>query len=700
MADRTNADSHQLFKTVSTRQRRENTDRDEPLSRRINEQRPKTKVVAGNSVAAKDAEKQILQKKIDELAALDEQLLIVLQEKNTPAPQLQHVSEQTATSLHSIYRTATGQFFGFYRTVRKNVIRKTQQKKKNNYQAWLKNYDSLTEVKRRLILDEIGAMRNLPLISVLMPVYNPQCSYLEEAIKSVQAQLYHNWELCIADDASSDPEIRSLIERYAARDSRITFVFRKENGHISEASNSALELAKGDYVALLDHDDLLHPLALYHVAREIIRYPDCGLIFSDEDKLNEKGRRVNPYFKCDFNYELFLCQNMICHLGVYKTSLVRQIGGFRRGYEGAQDYDLALRAIEQLKTEQIRHIPHVLYHWRIHKQSTSTSLETKPYALSAALTAVSQHLQRTGINATVEASAELPIYNRIRYRIPDPQPSVDIIIPTRDRVDLLKTCILSILSKTSYRNYTITVINNASKEKETIDFLAQLNAHSRIRIIHDNSPFNYSKLNNIAASSSSADYLCLMNNDIEVITPDWLAEMVGHAIQPGVGAVGARLWYPDRTLQHAGVVLGIKTAAGHAHKYLPKEKAGYFGRACLQQSFSAVTGACMLVKKEYYRQVGGLNEEQLQIAFNDIDLCLKLQNIGLRNIWTPYAELYHHESLSRGEDNTPEKRDRFRKETSFIRKQWQYKIQMDPAYSPNLTVESEDFSLAWPPRFL
>ena len=567
----------------------------------------------------------------------------------------------------------------------------------NDYEHWIAQFDTLDETKLQLINKEIREMQHYPTISILMPVYNPRIQFIDQAIKSVRNQLYPHWELCIADDGSH-PEILALIKKYAGKDKKIRYVFRNENGHISEASNSALEIVSGDYTALLDHDDLLTPDALYWVAREIVNHPEAALIYSDEDKLNEQDRRCDPYFKCDFNYHLLLSHNMICHLGVYKTSLLREIGGFRKGFEGAQDYDIALRTIEKLDKEQIRHIPKVLYHWRIHKESTALSGDIKPYAHVAALKAINEHLERMKVEASAEPSIEVPGFNRIRYQLPSQPPFVEIIVLTRDKPELIKTCIESILEKTTYPDYSITIVDNGSTEKETLELFAAWETHPRITIVKDDIPFNFSKLNNRAVEHSDKEFVCLMNNDIEVISPDWLDEMVTHALQKDVGAVGARLWYPNETLQHGGVILGVGGIAGHAAKYIKKGDAGYFGRACLQQEFSAVTAACLLVQREHYRSVEGFDETHLTVAFNDVDFCLKLREKGLRNLWTPYAELYHHESASRGHEDTPEKQARSQNELAYMIKRWAKELHHDPAYSPNLTLEREDFSLAWPPR--
>jgi len=567
-----------------------------------------------------------------------------------------------------------------------------------SYKHWIKLYDTLNEEKRSAIRTEIEAMKDPPLISVVMPVYNPPIAFLKEAIESVRSQLYPNWELCIADDKSPNNAVRKLLRSYAKADSRMRCVFRETNGHISRASNSALELAKGEYIALLDHDDVLHELALYFVAWEIVSNPEVDLIYTDEDKIDEQGRRCDPYFKCDFNYDLLLNQNMICHLGVYRTSLVREINGFRCGLEGAQDYDLALRVIERSSATKIRHVPKVLYHWRLHPQSTASAIDAKPYAVERSLMAVSEHLVRQNVHATVDFSPNIKDMLRVRYQLNHPLPSVEIVVLTRDKVEILKVCIDSIIQNTSYPNYRITIVDNGSVDPSTFEYFQSIRANPQITLVREDIPFNFSKLNNNVVKNSDADYVCLLNNDIEVITPEWLDEMLGHASQLSVGAVGACLRYPDETLQHGGVILGVGGVAGHSHKRLNKNAYGYFGRASLQQSFSAVTAACLLVSRSKYLEVNGFDEEGLQVAFNDVDFCLKLKQAGYRNVWTPYAELYHHESLSRGYEDSPEKRKRFDKEQRLMKSRWKDVLYCDPAYSPNLTLDAEDFSLAWPPR--
>jgi GT2 family glycosyltransferase len=473
-------------------------------------------------------------------------------------------------------------------------------------------------------------------------------------------------------------------------------VFRKKNGHISAASNSALTLVKGEYIALLDNDDLLPEHALYWLAEAIISNPEAGLIYSDEDKIDQAGQHYDPYFKPDWNPDLFLSHNMICHLGAYSTELVRKLGGFREGLEGAQDYDLALRCSEQLTPQQIIHIPRVLYHWRSHPGSTAQAGSEKNYALLAGKKALNDHFSRIKVSAKAQL-LDFGMY-KASYKMPIKQPLVSLIIPTRNGLALIKQCIDSIFAKTTYKNYEIIIVDNNSCDPQTLAYFESLAENKHIKIIRDEGPFNFSALNNNAVKQARGEYIGLINNDIEVISPDWLTEMVSLAMQPGVGSVGARLWYPNDTLQHGGVVIGVGGVAGHSHKHLRKDAPGYFSRAQLIQTMSAVTAACLIIKKSIYQEVEGLDEENLTIAFNDIDFCLRVRDAGYRNIWTPYAELYHHESATRGFDDTPEKKLHFSKEVRYMKKRWGNALMSDPAYSPNLTLDREDFSYAWPPR--
>jgi len=565
------------------------------------------------------------------------------------------------------------------------------------YAEWVRQYDTLTPEDIQTISSNINQLEFKPLISIVMPVYNTPEQWLRIAIESVLAQIYSDWELCIADDASSSPHVRPLLEEYQQRDPRIKVVFRSENGHISAASNSALALATGEFIALLDHDDELAPHALYMVAVEVNRHPDADIIYSDEDKIDEEGRRFQALFKPDWNPDLFFSQNYISHLGVYRTSIIKQIGGFRIGYEGSQDYDLCLRCVANTETSRIRHIPLVLYHWRAIAGSTAVSTHQKSYAEQAAVRALSDYFQAIHKSITVKAGKWHTTYV-VTYPLPETLPLVSLIIPTRDGYAVLKRCIESIRKKTDYQNYELIIVDNQSTESETLDYLKALERRGIARILRYDAPFNYSAINNFAVQEAAGEIVGLLNNDLEVISKGWLTEMVRHVIRPEIGAVGAKLYYPTNRIQHAGVALGIGGVAGHLHHGYFREQLGYSGRLVLVQDFSAVTAACLLVRKAVYEEVGGLDEENLAIAYNDIDFCLKVREAGYRNLWTPFAELYHHESFSRGYETSPEKQARFDRETALMRHRWGSLLDNDPYYSPNLTLDAPDYTLAWPPR--
>ncbi len=564
-----------------------------------------------------------------------------------------------------------------------------------DYAQWLAHTAAARAASTERLAAEAKAWPAPPRISVLMPTYNPPPAWLREAVASVRAQVYPHWELCIADDASTDPQVAATLEALAAEDDRIRWMRRPVNGHIAEASNSALALATGDWVALMDHDDLLTPDALLRVAAEVQADPGLRLVYSDEDKIDADGQRYNPYFKPDWNLELFCSQNMVSHLGAYERSLVLAVGGFRRGFEGAQDYDLALRCVERLRPEQIHHIPHVLYHWRAHAQSTAQSADAMPYAELAGEAALNEHFERTGLAARSEST---PHGYRTRLAPPARWPRVSLIIPTRDALPLVRQCIESIVGLSTYPDYEIVLVDNGSTDPEALAYFERLRSLPGYRVLRDDGPFNYAALNNRAVAQAEGEVVALVNNDIEVITPEWLEEMVAIALQPGVGAVGARLLYPDDTVQHAGVLLGIGGIAGHAHKHLARADGGYFNRAQLAQSFSAVTAACLVVRKALYEAVGGLDAEHLQVSYNDVDFCLRLAEAGHRNVWTPYAELYHHESATRPRDLDPAQRERAAREEGYMKTRWAGLLGRDPAYNPNLSLETEDFRLAWPPR--
>ena len=564
-----------------------------------------------------------------------------------------------------------------------------------DYARWIRCYDRLEREDEQRIREQIAYFRDSPLISILLPVYNSNLKWLRRAILSVQKQLYPRWELCVVDDASTDRKLWPFLQRCARRDPRIKVMRRTENGHISAASNDALRLANGDFVALLDHDDELAPTALYFVALALNKNRDLQLLYSDEDKLDAQNRRSEPYFKSDWNPELFLAQNFISHLSVYRTDLIRRLGGFRVGFEGSQDYDLALRCTEQIRPKEIEHLPWVLYHWRAGDQSTASSATAKPYAQEAARRAVQEHLERTGIAGTVVPSHG--VYLQTKYALPIEHPLVSIIIPTRDQVSPLKKCLHSVFHKTDYRTYEVIVLDNETYDSETLEFLAELTKYDRVRVERIEGKFNYSRLNNRGVELSRGSFIALLNNDVEVINDGWLSEMVSRAMQPEIAMVGARLWYPNGTIQHGGVILGAGGIAGHAHVGLRRGEPGYFARANLAQNVCAVTAACALVRREVYLKLGGF-DENLAVTFNDIDFCLRLREAGYRIVWTPHAELIHHESASRGFDDSTPKQLRFLAEVDYMNSKWGDMLQRDPFYNPNLSLGEDLFTLAFPPR--
>jgi glycosyltransferase involved in cell wall biosynthesis/SAM-dependent methyltransferase len=565
-----------------------------------------------------------------------------------------------------------------------------------SYHHWINKYDLLTEFSQAQIINSISLFKHTPLISVVMPTYNTNTEMLRKTILSVREQLYTNWELCIADDCSADGNVRKIIEQAANLDQRIKFVFREKNGHISQASNTALSLVNGDYIAFLDHDDLLAENALFEVAKAINAQPDALILYSDEDKIDEDGNRYDPYFKPDWNPDLFVAQNYLNHLSVYKKQLVDDVGGFRIGFEGAQDWDLAFRTIERIDEKNIIHIPRVLYHWRATSGSTAKDVSQKDYITEAQYLALKEHFIRT--NQTVSITIGKNSYWRVKYAISQPKPLVSIIIPTKNQKPVLKKCIDSLLKLTTYDPYEILIVNNNSDEPEVFDYFHELSLNSNIRVIDYPKPFNYSAINNFAVKESRGSVVCLLNNDIEIIDGEWLTEMVSLAVRSKTGAVGAKLFYPDGLIQHAGVILGIGGVAGHAYLLKDSNYPGQMGRALLTQNYSAVTAACMVVEKKKFEEVGGLNEENLKIAFNDVDFCIKLLKSGYRNVWTPEAKLIHHESVSRGLEDTPEKQKRFKGEIDYMVSTWSDILEKDPAYNPNLSLIHECFALAFPPR--
>jgi GT2 family glycosyltransferase len=561
------------------------------------------------------------------------------------------------------------------------------------YQEWIAKYDTLTNPEREWIRNQSGQLSYKPVFSVIMPVYNPPVKVLRQAIESVRRQLYPHWELCIADDASTNQEIIETLREYAQRDSRIKVTYRAKNGHISAASNTAIELATGEWTVLFDNDDELSEHALYCVAQEINDHPDVRLIYSDEDKITLEGRRYNPYFKPDWNPTLLTGQNFFSHLGAYRTDLIRSVDGFRVGYEGSQDYDLLWRCVEKVTPDQIRHIPRILYYWRALPGSVAVDMDVKNYALPAARRAMQDHLEREGIAGHVERCVEDLNMHRVVYRVPEPAPRVTVLIPMRDRLNLTKVCVQTLKIITKYNNFETVIIDNESQEEACRVWLREFASQPQCRVIPVAGEFSFSRINNEAVRQTAGEILLFLNNDVEILHEGWMNEMVGQLIQRNVAAVGARLWFPNKTLQHGGVIFGVGGVANHSFLNTSRGEHKGFGRNVLAQNYSAVTAACMAVKRACFDQVGGFDEANLPIQFNDLDLCLRLREAGFDIVWTPYAELMHHESKSRGYNTSPEQKQVLECETAYFTKRWGKWIEHDPAYNPNLTTEQFDFTI-------
>lgn len=564
----------------------------------------------------------------------------------------------------------------------------------SSYEIYLKK-NKITETDLNYMRAEIGKFQYIPKVSIITPVYNVDDIWLEKAITSVIDQVYQNWELCIVDDASTREHIKKTLARYQEKDQRIKVKYLTENQGISGASNEALSLSTGEFVGFLDHDDELSINALYEVVKLLQQHPDADMIYSDEDHKDIKGTRKDAFFKPDWSPDLFLSNMYTCHFGVYRKKLIEEIGGFRKGFEGSQDYDLVLRLTE--RTDKIYHIPEILYHWREIPGSTSVRYIDKSYADINARKALKDALIRRKISAEV-LTGKYPGFFRVKREITG-NPKVSIIIPTKNQVKVLKKCIKSILERTDYKNYEIIVIDNNSNDPLTLEYLGSISKEPNISILKYEEPFNFSAINNFAAQRSKSEFLLFLNNDTEVIQREWLSAMLEHAQRKEVGAVGCKLLYPNGKIQHAGVILGISGmrgkpgVAGHSHKHISNSARGYYGRPHVIHNLSAVTGACVMIRRNVFDEMGGF-DENLGIAFNDVDLCLKMREKGYLAVYTPYSELYHYESLSRGYEDTPEKEDRFEKEFKYIRGKWSKIIDKgDPYYNPNLTLVREDFTI-------
>lgn len=555
------------------------------------------------------------------------------------------------------------------------------------YRAWRERH-APGQAGQELARRRIAGFAHRPQVSLLMPVYNVDPEWLERAIDSVRVQWYENWELCIVNDCSTRQDMLEYLG--SVHDPKIKIRHLRKNKNISGATNEAARMASGEYFALMDNDDELSPDALYEMISAVNAH-DADLLYSDEDFIDIDGQLINPHFKPDFSVDLLLSHNYITHLLMMRRSLFEKIGGFNSECDGAQDYDLVLRATET--TNRIFHVPKVLYHWRMSEQSTSMDADSKPAALAAAHRALEDALARREVKAEV-LDANIPHFFRIkRALLEDPPALVSIVIPFRDKPELLRMCVGSILERTTYSDFEVVGVSNNSEGLSTFEAMRELEARDpRVRFVEHNIPFSFSRLVNFGVSKARGRHVVLLNNDIEILSWEWLQAMLEHSQRPEVGAVGAKLYYPDNTIQHAGIVVGIGGYAGHAHKHFDGNATGYFNRLNVVQDVSAVTGACLMVKRGLFLDAGGFDEEHFGVACNDVDFCLRLAARGLLNVFTPYAEAYHHESLSRGYEDTPEKIARFNSEKEFFAARHARILAAgDPYYNVNLSLDTESF---------
>nr|WP_294658640.1 glycosyltransferase family 2 protein [uncultured Blautia sp.] len=567
---------------------------------------------------------------------------------------------------------------------------KTASTREIPYQKWiLKHLPSQKELEKQ----KREKFDFQPKISIVIPLYKTPEKYLRQLVDTVKAQTYPNWELCLSDGSGADSPIAGLLKSLEASDERIKVVSHDKPLQISENTNAGIEIATGDYIAFADHDDELTPHALFECVKALNKDRKIRVLYSDEDKMSMDGHKFfQPHFKPDYNPDLLCTVNYICHLFVVERNIIDKVGTLRSEFDGAQDYDFIFRCIEAVDPSEIYHIPKILYHWRCHEDSTAENPESKMYAFEAGKRAIEAHYERTGIHAEVYKGEFLGLY-RTRF-IRDHDPLISIIIPNKDHIDDLKRCMDSIDKKSSYRNYEYIIVENNSTDEKTFQYYKELEASNpKAHVVYWDREFNYSAINNYGATFAKGEYLLLLNNDTEIINEDCLEELLGYCMRSDVGAVGARMYYEDDTIQHAGVVIGFGGIAGHCFVLQPRGTTGYCHRIICAQDYSAVTAACMLVKREAFDKVGGLTEE-LAVAFNDIDFCMKLRAADYLIVYNPYAELYHYESKSRGLEDTPEKVARFNKEIQTFEKRWPDILRNgDPYYNPNLTLKSQDFSL-------
>lgn len=578
------------------------------------------------------------------------------------------------------------------------------------YPDWLKANEVTTQ---ELEKQRERNFKIAPKISVIVPMYNTKEVFFKELVESMTNQTYANWELCLADGS---PEKNEELKKYYESDERIKYNFLGGNKGIAGNTNSAIEMVTGEYVALLDHDDVLPPYALYEVVNYINKYPNSEFLYSDEDKIDEHKNRYDAHFKPDFAPDTLRCQNYICHFSIFKKELMDKLEGFRPDYDGAQDYDIFLRMSEVVKPENITHIPKILYHWRVHNESTAKlNSNAKNYAFEAGKKAIEDHLKRVGLEGTVSEGCIEGIY-KVEYKVKG-NPRVSIVIPNKDGQDILEVCINSVLEKTTYENYEIIVVENNSTSDEIYEYYKKIIKNEKIRVVNYNTGkeikeesecsieytnnnrievkpgFNYSAIINFGTKFATGEYSIQLNNDTELITPNWLESMVGFCQRDDVGAVGCKLYYPDETIQHAGIIVGIGGIAGNRFKSIPKDGHGYFARESMVENLSAVTGACLMTKTKIFEEVDWM-DETLAVAFNDVDFCLKIREKGYLIIYDPFVEFWHYESKSRGYENTPEKLKRFQGEINTFEKRWMdFLHKGDPYYNINLSLDTEVYHM-------
>ena len=551
------------------------------------------------------------------------------------------------------------------------------------YRAYIPTEETL-EIQRKQKFDYS------PLISIAVPAYQTPVEFLRQMIESLIVQTYSNWELCIVNASPDNEEMQKVLAEYSAGDSRVRFCNLKENLGIAENTNRAFAMTKGEFVGLLDHDDLLAPNALYEIVKILQDHPQADALYTDEDKVTtELDEHFQPHLKPDFNLDLLRSNNYICHFFVVRKSIVEKAGGFRKEFDGAQDYDFIFRCTEN--AGEVLHVPEILYHWRTHKASTADNPASKMYAFEAGKRAIEAHLERTGTKGEVSHTQDLGFY-RVKYPVQG-KPLVSVIIPNKDEKETLQTCLEMLEKNTGYQNFEIIIVENNSTTDEIFRYYKELSGNRKIHLLRWGKEFNYSAINNFAVAHAKGEYLLFLNNDVKSINPDWLEEMLGVCQRPEVGGVGAKLIYPDNTIQHAGCVIGMGGIAGHMFVDMPADRTGYLHKASLLQDMSAVTAACLLMKKEVFEQAGGFTEE-LAVAFNDVDLCLKVRKNGYLIVYDPYGKLYHMESKTRGAEDSKEKVRRFQTEIEYMRCHWIDILKNgDPCYNKNLSLTKWNYSL-------